>query len=110
MFWKRESKSDRCEQTVMLHPDGDGTEIECLDKYGSFSLLVDDVEAATGTHAAFYVTANQYNTSIFRCASVTGKEGEQVTLGWKTGEKPRLKFVQGPLDRKERRYVVKWSR
>ena len=113
MFWNRESKQIQPanEQVVTVQVEQPrGTEIEGLKICGALSLLIEDADnVATGTHAAFYITGNQHKTNIFRASSVEGTHGEQITLEWERGEKPRLKYLVEPLVKKQRRYVVRWT-
>jgi len=93
------------------------SKIQTMNRFGAYTVLVSDADDEdSGSSAVFQVVANRdKGGSIFRCAAVSGKFGEHLTLNWTVGEDlPTLKFMsflpREGIFPKQMKYKVKWIR
>lgn len=84
-------------QKVKVKSPTERVVLECMEGFGVFTVFVEDAERPdTGASACFNVAGNVANTSIVKVCSVTGLDGESLTLTWASGERPKLGFSGKP--------------
>lgn len=81
-------------QTVTITDQNDREELTCIQGYGVFNVLVEDIDHPdVGASAIFNVAANRWSSSIQRPCSVQGQDGETLNIYWSAGERPFLSYI-----------------